>query len=750
MASPIMDRSLVLSRIRRLDEVTQAAGYWLEKENASKVKAGHRFEPKKTISFFSTTVFKECHKKDRIKIRSAVVERLSRPGQKKELTVLFLARMHDTIIKAADKQRKSLAKIAKRQIKKGAWVDHLKKAPSAVLMHRIIPFLQAPIENPPALSYVSDLCEDSRADAFTEICAETYVGRQSQAAVRFQALKMLTVSPQFINNEANILLRQVQTTLAMLARADTTTFFCFPLCSTDNERLIELLQESSKGGLKTFVELRNATIGNNGPRFNETWHAVYKNKNTPNLTEDRERCLMGTINPIICLFKEMQKMKIELAFGDLSGSRKELQERIKNEVQKGVKDELSYSNPSGSRKELLLRIKKEVQQRVKDKLTSSDPSDLRKEIQERMENELQQRVKDKLASSDLSDLRKEIPKRMKNELVAESPTIAKLPLVLLLHSLAPCLPEEDLESLKGVNKSFNHALATPFRTHPGSGSIDSLSAFFKQYKVAGFTFEREKTHAAEFLETFNAMTLKDQRTFRKLLWVAGGHKAANGKGETFSEQIIGRQHHAIGDRALLFTAYSMMASLDTLKELADRFDEEGLDDEETTTIEEEYQELPGHIKERVNKLAYVFIYGAMPPAQACCAGRVGKIPTRNGFKKRGDQVKAYALACRLLAEGNFKLLSKDARDELFSLSRTLAESHDSLDPVTVRSAYGHHIKHPKTQTLLIKAIEVLENCPGEGQNYMQCDASDKAGYARPFNPQLFANLVYAFYDFEHL
>jgi hypothetical protein len=655
MISPIMDRSLELSRIRRLDEMTQAADNWLEEENVSKVKDGQRFEPKKNVSFFSTTAFKECHKDDRIEIVNAVAKRLSASRQKKELTVLFLARTHDAITKAANKQRKSLATIAEKQIKEGQWNDRLKTIPSAVLIHRIVPFLQRPVENPPALSYVFDLHDANRTDAFAETYLDSYVGSRSRAAVRFQALKMLTVSPQFVNNKVNILLRQIQTTLPILARTDDTTPSCFALCPTDNERLIGLLQKSSQENFKPFVELNNATNTDNWS-FHAIWCEIYKTKGTTNLTEDQERCLTGTINPTIRLFKEIQVMKHELAF------------------------------------------------------TSYSP-----------------------------------------DLCAESPTIAKLPKVLLLHSLAPYLPKWDLGSLKDVNKSFNDSLSTPLCAHSGSGSIDSLTAFFEKYRDAAFDLEREKAHAGEFLEIFNAMTLKDQRTFRKLLWVVGEYKAANEKGETFSEQIVGKQSHILNDRAVLAKAHGMMLSLDTLKELADRFDEEGVDDAEIAAIQQDYQKIPWYVRERVDRLACAFIYGVNSVQGIVVNSRAQ--PTVfdlfSGFKKRGAEAKAYALACRLLAEGSFKLMSKDARTEGLRLSRTLSEcsGHFQLDHVTARSAYAYYIKHPKAQNLLVKAVEILENCPGEGQNYIQGTASDKAGYSKPFDVRLFANLVYALAPF---
>jgi hypothetical protein len=644
MISPIMDRSLELSRIRRLDEMTQAADNWLKEESRSKITAGQLFEPGKTVSFFSTTAFKECHQVDRIEIENAVAKSLSKPRQKKQLTVLFLVHVHDAITKAANKQRKSLATVAIQQISGRQWNTRLKTIPSSILIRGIVPFLQHPVENPPALSYVFDLCEHNGTDAF----AEAYIGSRSRAAARFQALKTLTVSPKFVNDKADILLRQVLKTLTNLARTGDTPPSCFALCSTDNARLIGLLQKSSSEGLKTFVELNRASIGsNNGLYFYETWLEVYKTKGTPNLTQDQERRLTGTIIPVIHLFKEMQKMKNELAF------------------------------------------------------------------------------------------------RYSPDLLAESQTIAKLPESIFLRSLVPYLSERALKSLKGVNRAFNHILPTPLCTRVGSGSIHSLTAFFEKYRVTPFDLEKEKAHATEFLETFEALTLKDQRTFRKLLWLVGGHKVANAKDETFSDQILGKKSHSLGDRSYLTQAYSMMFSLGILKDLVDRFDRNGLDDAAMATIIQDYQKMPRYVRTRVNNLACIFTYGNMFPTP----GGSGYFVS-SGFEKRGVNAKAFALACRLLAEGNFKLLARDARSELLCLSRTLKDCASHLDHVTVRSAYTYYIKHPKAKNLLIKAVEILVNCPGEGQTYMQGTASDKAGYPKPFDAVLFANLVYALAHFE--
>jgi hypothetical protein len=644
-----MDRSLALSRIRRLDEMTYAMDKWLVEKTQSNLNTDQLFEVRETVSFLSTTAFNKCHKDDRRKIESAVAKRLSRPRQKKELTVVILVHMRDAIVKSADKQRKSLETITVQQIEGGQWTNRLKTIPSSLLIFGIVPFLQHPVENPPALSYAFDLCDGNSADAF----AEAYVGSRSRAAARFQALKSLTVIPTFVNNEAVRLLKRSQKTLKMLARAETSTSSYFALYNTDNERLIKLLQNSSQGNFKTFNELSHAA---NAFSFDQTWCTAFETMNTKTLTEDQERCLTGTIKPIICLFKEMQKMKNEHAF----------------------------------------------------RSTSLD-------------------------------------------LCAESPTIVKLPERIFLRSLVPYLSKCDLRSLKRVRKGFYHTLPIPHCTHHGSGSTCSLTAFFYKYKGAAFNGKKEKEYAEGFLEAFNKMVPENQKAFIKMLWVAGGHKPKNAEGESFAERTLGKKQHTFADRIALSRANDMMSSRKKLIEFANSFDELGVDDAEMATIRADYDKLPIHVRAWVEKLACIFYTGNIPPRTVVVGGPAGGAVVNSPvFTGRGNHAKAYALACRLLADGNFELLPKAARDEMDGLLQVLRGLHaaDNLNFGSATAAYTASIKHEKAKNLLIKAVEALENCPGNGERYMQNAARNPGNVHVPFNPVRFAGLVQALTQFN--
>jgi hypothetical protein len=280
---------------------------------------------------------------------------------------------------------------------------------------------------------------------------------------------------------------------------------------------------------------------------------------------------------------------------------------------------------------------------------------------------------------------------------------------------------------------------------------DSLGAFFKKYKGAAFNGKKEKEYAKGFLETFNTMASEDQRAFRKMLWVSGGHQPKNAEGESFAERTLGKKQHTTADRTALSRANDMMNSRDKLKELANRFDEQGVDDAEMATIRGDYDKLPIHVRAWVEKLACIFYTGNIPPRTVIAGGPVGGVVVNSpAFTGLGNHAKAYALACRLLAEGNFELLPKAARDEMDGLLQVLRGLHGAgnLNFGSATASYSGAIKHEKAKNLLIKAVEALENCPGNGEKYMQNAARNAANAHVPFNPGRFAALVQALTQFD--
>jgi hypothetical protein len=398
MTSSIMDRSLELSRIRRLDEAAKDAAGWLEEETRSKVEAGfaagiaayntitiiehnsgkkiphpHHLPPvqavtnrlfqknefllkesAKSISFFSATAFKECHREDRRGIKGTVKKLLretrNKKDRKREPTIIFLVHTRDALLQAIDKQREPLTKIAIQQIKKGEWVDRLKMIPSSILLHQIAPFLQPPVENPPALSYTFEFLGGNRADAFAEAYLDSFVGRQSRAAARFQALKRLTTISQLVNSQKipswmgtkqHSLFLQTTKLLSMLVRENSIRPSCFALCTTDKTSLEAVLQKSSQGSCAAFNGILHKT---NDIAFGCTWPKVYDSENLNKLSQDQADCLTGTIIPIIHLFKEMQKMKHKLAFTSYSPDLLAESPTIaKLSAKKIVQDSLVYS-----------------------------------------------------------------------------------------------------------------------------------------------------------------------------------------------------------------------------------------------------------------------------------------------------------------------------------------------------------------------------------------------------------------------
>jgi hypothetical protein len=675
MTSQIMDRSLDLSRIRRLDKAAQAADKWLEEETRYKVIK----RPEQTVShYISTTVFKECHQKDRTAIVTVVASMIiaktcEKSRQKKEPPIVFFVHLRDAIINTINKQRKPLAAAAIRQIKKGEWVDHIKKVPSVVLIHGIVPFLQAPVENPPKLSYVFEFFGGNRADAFAQTYLDSYVGSQSRAGVRFQILKDLFTDPEIVNSQevdwsltkSDLLLAQTGKLLAILARESIIKPACFALCSADKDRLTLVMQRSTQRHCTT---LENALPEMNRT-FYDIWHKVYDPLSVKKLSEKEEFCLTRTVIPMINLLKEIQKMKNELVF------------------------------------------------------------------------------------------------RSSLDLLDKSPTIDMLPGKGIVRGfLVPHLTEHDFESLKGVNRAFYSTLsadpsanassrpAVTHRSKKREGTIDSLTAFFAERRGGSFNGKKEKAYAEDFRRVFSTLPPKEQRTYKKLLWVAGGHQGQSAWGEPFADRTISKKCHVKDDRTVLLRAYEMMLAREKLKEFAERFDGPDVDDVGMEKIQCDYMRLPPHIRGWIEKLAYIFINGDAPrkTTSGSCYPNRGAIISAPIFTGRSADAKAYALACRLLAEGNFELLPKAARRELNGLLAVLKVLHcsNNLDPATAINLYTTSITHAKTQKLLTKAIEVLENCPGKGEKYLQSAATDKAGRLVPFNPERFTTLIETLSQFD--
>jgi len=228
-------------------------------------------------------------------------------------------------------------------------------------------------------------------------------------------------------------------------------------------------------------------------------------------------------------------------------------------------------------------------------------------------------------------------------------------------------------------------------------------------------FDRKKTpkkfKADDFRAAFEALPEEEQSAFKNMLWVAGGHQAPSKKDKdkgSWASALIAKDKFDHEARKHLKAAFEMMKSRETLKEMSERLSEEGLAKEDIGYIKADfYDKLPAVVKTQVDKLGH-----------AIWRHEAGS----SKFKADKEMARPYALACKLLAEGSFVILSKENRKELAAMRKNLDDistgtTGNMIPFASVTSTFNSLSEKPKA--LLAEAVGAfIRGSAKDGANYL--------------------------------
>ncbi len=136
----------------------------------------------------------------------------------------------------------------------------------------------------------------------------------------------------------------------------------------------------------------------------------------------------------------------------------------------------------------------------------------------------------------------------------------------------------------------------------------------------GTAVKAKKFKDEDFRAAYAGLSEADQKAFKECYWVVSGH-AYPGPGKDAAdwvqEQVLDNKKHEKKFPADVRThfkeAYSLMSSRETLRDMAERLSEDGL--ENSKDIKKEcYDKLPAVVKEQVKTLAAMFATGS----SSCC------------------------------------------------------------------------------------------------------------------------------------